>query len=239
MHVFRILAISLTIVFLAHGLVNAADPGAAVPAPRDDAGWQKRHEAINDRAKKGGVDLLFVGDSITEGWGENEIWKKHYANRNAMNAGIGGDRTQHVLWRLDHGNLDGIAPKAVVVMIGTNNSGNDSAKDIALGITKIVEKLKEKLPKAKILLLAIFPRGADDLDARRRVNDGANEIIAGLDDGEHVFFKDIGPDFLEPDGTLSKRIMPDLLHLSEEGYKIWAEAIEADVARLLDEAPEK
>jgi len=123
----------------------------------------KRHEKINDRAKQGDVDLLFIGDSITDGWqgGGKEVWQKYYGNRKAMNAGIGGDRTQHVIWRLDNGNIDNIHPKLAVLMIGTNNSnGNDNtAEEIGEGITTIVKRLRDKLPETKVLILAIFPRG--------------------------------------------------------------------------------
>src|SRR5262249_122027 len=127
-----------------------------------DAGWVARQKELNERAKKGGAELLFLGDSITEGWegAGKEVWEKRYSPRKALNLGISGDQTQHVLWRLHHGNIDGLAPKAAVVMIGTNNSGGgQSAEQIAEGVQRITEKLGEKLPKTKVLLLAIFPRG--------------------------------------------------------------------------------
>ena len=127
-------------------------------------GTTAKHEKINERAKQGDVDLLFLGDSITDNWAGpgKQVWEKYYGNRKAMNAGIGGDKTEHVLWRLDNGNVDGIKPKLAVIMIGTNNSGGNvnSAEDIAEGIKAIVNKLREKLPETKILLLGIFPRGA-------------------------------------------------------------------------------
>ena len=206
------------------------------PVPRAEEWWQKRHEKINDRAKQGDVDLIFIGDSITEGWGGDsgrEVWEKFYGSRKAMNAGIGGDRTQHVLWRLDNGNVEDIKPKLAIVMIGTNNSGDDTAEDIEAGITAIVEKLRSKLPETKILLLAIFPRGKDNDDARRQVNIATNKIIKSLDDGKSVFYLDISDRFLSEDGTLDLEIMPDLLHLSKQGYEIWAEAIEPKVAEVL------
>ena len=143
----------------------AANP-ATTPAPRNDAWWQQRHESMNARVKKGNVDLIFIGDSITHGWegGGKDVWQQFYGNRNAVNLGIGGDQTCHVLWRLDHGNIDGISPKLAVIMIGTNNAGNaaQSAEQIAAGVKAIVDKLRTKLPQTKILLLAIFPRGADN-----------------------------------------------------------------------------
>lgn len=209
---------------------------AVVPAPRE-GGWMKRHESFNERVKKGNVDLLLIGDSITQGWegAGKKVWEEFYAKRNAVNLGIGGDRTQHVLWRLDHGNVEGIKPKAAVLMIGTNNSGSNTSEQIAAGVKAIVDKLKEKLPETKVLVLAIFPRGATKDDSRRKVNAGANELIAKLADGKQVFYQDIGQKFLKEDGTLSKEIMPDLLHLNEASYRIWAEAIEPKVKELMGE----
>jgi len=218
------------------GVAVAKDdpPATVVPVPRD-GGWMDRHNEINARAKEGDVDLLFLGDSITQGWGPNAIWKKFYTDRKAMNAGIGGDRTQHVLWRLEHGNIEGLTPKLVVLMIGTNNAGSDSPEDIAAGIKAIVASLREKLPKTKILLLDVFPRGADAKDAARKTNDEVNRLVADIEDGDMLIHRDLGPKFLAADGTLSKDIMPDLLHLSEKGYQIWAEGIEDVVRQALGE----
>jgi lysophospholipase L1-like esterase len=209
---------------------------AVVPAPRD-GGWMKRHESFNERVKQGNVDLIFIGDSITQGWegAGKKVWEEHYAKRNAVNLGIGGDRTQHVLWRLDHGNIDGIKPKAAVIMIGTNNSGSNTSEQIAAGITAIVEKLRTKLPETKILILGIFPRGEDNNSKQRQVNAGANEIVKKLADDKTVFYLDIGPKFLAEDGKLSREIMPDLLHLNEKSYGIWAESIEPTLKKLLGE----
>jgi lysophospholipase L1-like esterase len=222
---------------IAPGLARAAEPATTTPAPREDQGWKNRQEQINARAKEGDVNLLFIGDSITQGWmgAGKDVWQKYYGERKAMNAGIGGDRTQHVLYRLDHGNIDGIKPKLAVIMIGTNNSGTDSSDDIAAGIKAIVEKLRAKRPETKILLLGIFPRGADPSDPKRQVNIAANEIAKNVEDGKNIFYLDISKKFLNEDGTLSKEIMPDLLHLSPKGYEIWAESIEPKVADLLGE----
>ncbi|HEX4132547.1 MAG TPA: platelet-activating factor acetylhydrolase IB subunit [Pirellulales bacterium] len=206
------------------------------PVPRDQR-WMTRHDLINERAKQGPIDLLFIGDSITQGWevAGKDAWAKYYGPRHAMNAGIGGDRTQHVLWRLDNGNVEGIQPKLAVLMIGTNNSGDNTSEDIAAGVKAIVERLRSKLPDTKVLVLAVFPRGADANDPRRKVNDAANQIIKQLADDQNVFYLDIGPKFLGNDGTLSKEIMPDLLHLSPKGYEIWAASIEPKVAELMGE----
>lgn len=232
---FSVLALLLALTMSA--LATAQDKHDAItPAPRD-GNWMKRHESFNERVKKGNVDLLLIGDSITQGWegaGKN-VWAKHYTPRNAVNLGIGGDRTQHVLWRLENGNIDGISPKAAVLMIGTNNSGTNSSVQIAEGVEAIVKKLREKLPKTKILVLGIFPRGADVNDTKRKVNVGANLSIRKLADGEMVHYLDIDDKFLNDDGTLSKEVMPDLLHLNEKSYTTWAEAIEPKVKELMGE----
>jgi lysophospholipase L1-like esterase len=216
------------------------DPKASVtPVPRTDHGWMQRHESMNANVSKGDAQLLMIGDSITHAWETTgkSVWKKYYGNRHAVNLGIGGDRTQHVLWRLDHGNIDGIHPKLAVVMIGTNNAGGgDTSDQIADGVKAVVKKLRTKLPDTKILLLAIFPRGKDSNDRLRRVNAEANEWIWQNDDGEHVFYLDIGPKFLTADGVLTKEIMPDALHPNAKGYEIWASAMEPMVAKLMGES---
>lgn len=196
-----------------------------------------RHKSFNTRVAKGKVDLVFIGDSITQAW-ENpgrKVWAKFYGKRNAVNLGISGDRTQHVIWRLDNGNLYNIQPKAAVIMIGTNNSGSNTSQEVADGLKIIVKQIRTKSPKTKILLLGVFPRGTNKADKKRQVNEGANAIFSKLDDGKHVHYLDIGPKFLEKDGTLTREIMPDLLHLSEKGYSIWAESIESELAKLLGE----
>ena len=214
----------------------AQDHDAVKPVPRD-ANWMKRHDSMNERVKQGNVDLLFIGDSITQGWeGPGKAaWSEKYGKRNAVNLGIGGDRTQHVLWRLDNGNIEGIKPKLAVIMIGTNNSGSNTSEQIADGITAIVKKLRDKLPETKILLLGIFPRGADDENKNRQVNMKANEIAAKLADGKMVEYLDISSKFLDDKRVLSKEVMPDLLHLTPAAYQTWADAIEGHVARMLGE----
>jgi len=205
-------------------------PKTTQPAPKDE----KRHEGFVEIAKKGGVDLLFLGDSITDGWrGKGKkSYEAHFAPLKAANFGIGGDRTQHVLWRLRNGELEGIQPKAVMLMIGTNNGG-DSADDVAAGITAIVKEIHGKHPAARVLLLGIFPRGEKPNPGREK-NDKVNAIVSKLDDGgKTVTYLDIGEKFLQPDKTISKDIMPDFLHLSEKGYQIWADAIKEPLVELL------
>jgi len=210
----------------------AANP-AAVPKLRND--WLDRHNGFVARAKEGAVDLLFIGDSITDGWRGNgkEVWAQRYEPLKAANFGIGGDKTEHVLWRLQNGELDGITPKVAVIMIGTNNAGRDSAAQIADGVTAIVHEVRQHLPATKILLLAVFPRGEKpDFPARAKITE-INRIIATLDDGRHVFFLDIGGRFLQPDGILPASIMPDFLHPNQAGYVIWADAMADKLAELL------
>ncbi len=211
----------------------AQGPETTTPKPRDGR-WMDLHNQFVERAKLGHVDLLFLGDSITQGWHENDVWKRFYGPRRAANFGIGGDRTQHVLWRIQNGELDGIAPKVVVLMIGTNNADNASAEDIAKGVTAIVEEVRNRLPKTRILLLAVFPR-RDKPPAIQEKLDRVNATIAHLDDGSHVKFLDIGKAFLEPDGSISRDVMPDLLHLSQKGYRRWADAMEPTLWSMLDE----
>ena len=202
--------------------------------------WQERFDACNAQAAAGGFDILFIGDSITQGWGTEgrEVWEKEIAPLGAANFGFSGDRTENVLWRLDHGNLEGrIAPRAVVVMIGTNNTGHgmDLPEEIAQGVSAIVGRLTDRLPRARVLLLGIFPRGEKPDDPMRVNNAAANALIARLDGagGGRVKFLDLGPRFLAPDGALPQEIMPDRLHLSPRGYAIWAEAILPELRAIL------
>jgi lysophospholipase L1-like esterase len=195
------------------------------------------HERYLDRARQGNVDLLFLGDSITFGWGTQgkEAWKQHYADRyNVANFGIGGDRTQHVLWRIENGELDGIKPKVIVLMIGTNNTNTDDGEPVAAGVTRIVKDAQAKTG-AKVLLLGVFPRGEDPEKGakwRPRIQ-RINEIIAKLDNGDTVRYLDLTDKFMNPDGTISKDIMHDYLHLTPAGYKIWAEAMEPLLSEMM------
>ena len=260
----RMIKISLLVLAIALGQPPASAPTApaapakatnpaTTPAPRNDnPGWVQRNDAFNARAKQGAAEgdigIVFLGDSITEGWEGHgkEVWAKSYAARHAVNLGIGGDRTQHVLWRIQNGNLDGLAkpakgsaPKLAVIMIGTNNTGSDSAEQIAAGIGEVVKSTREKLPEAKVLLLAVFPRGKDATDPARAKIAEINQRAAAIADGKAVFFQDIGDKFLAPDGTLPDDIMPDHLHLSAKGYQIWADAIDPKVSELLGESKPK
>jgi len=202
--------------------------------------WMPRHQQkLADLKKQGEVNLLMIGDSITHGWeGQGaETWKKYYTPRKAFNIGFSGDRTENVLWRLQHGAVDGISPKLAVMMIGTNNAGHrqDKPADTAAGIKAIVSELQQRLPRTKILLLAIFPRGKDANDKLRKLNVATNEIIKGYADSKKVFYLNINDTFLEDNGVLPRAVMPDLLHPQKKGYAMWAEAMEPTIKKLMGE----
>jgi len=214
---------------------------ATTPVPREEEGWKKRHESMNEKVKQGNVDLIFIGDSITHGWEgfAKEIWAEKYAPRNAVNLGISGDRTEHVLWRLENGNIAGISPKAAVIMIGTNNHKDNTIEEITEGIKAIVEKLKKDLPDTQQLLLGIFPREESPTGEFRIKLNEVNRRIALLADGEKVHYLDIGPVFLDAEGNLPKDIMPDALHPNNKGYQLWADAIEPKLSILMGEKEAK
>jgi len=215
------------------------DPSVGAPK-RGNARFYELHAQHLKRAKEP-MQLLFLGDSITEGWTKApEVWKANYEKYQAANFGIGGDRTEHVIWRIEDGVLKGVKPKVVVLMIGTNNSSDHTGAQIAAADTKIVELIRANLPETKVLLLAIFPRGPrkdkdgkilDDAVKRMQAIHEANAILAKLDDGKNVRFLDIGAKFLGADGKIPDSIMPDQLHPNAVGYQIWADAMRP----LLDE----
>jgi beta-glucosidase len=190
---------------------------------------------MNARVKKGTVDLLMIGDSITHWWetAGRKVWDEYYGHRNAVNLAISGDRTQHVLWRLENGNIEGISAKLAVIMIGTNNHMIGTPEKTAEDIEEIVGKLRSELPKMKILLLAIFPRGDNDSDGARQTNMKVNKMIAKLADGEMVEFLDINHAFLKEGRRLRRDMLPDGTHPNEKGYAAWAEAMEPTVARMI------
>jgi beta-glucosidase len=198
---------------------------------------QKQAEARRLLAEGNSPQVVFIGDSITEGWEKDgaELWRRHYAPHHALNLGFGGDRTENLLWRLQNGALDGLAPKAVVLMIGTNNTGHraENPEAVAAGVQRIVEEIRRRLPDSKLLLLAIFPRGERADDFLRGLNDRVNQRLAGLADGRTVHYLDINPRLTNPDGSLSKDVMPDFLHPNGKGYAIWQQAMDPVLKALL------
>ena len=225
---------TLILLGLAVGSIAAQGPPTVTPQPREGA-WMKQHEEFLETAQAGNVDLLFLGDSITQGWRAQKTWDRFYGPRKAANFGIGGDRTEHVFWRIQNGELKGIEPKVVVLMIGTNNAGGSTPDEIAQGMTAIVNEIRTRTPKTKVLLLGVFPRDEKPGPMRERLK-SVNEKIAKLDDGSNVHYLDIGAAFLNEDDSISNKIMPDYLHLSGRGYRLWAEAMEPTLWSMLDEA---
>jgi beta-glucosidase len=181
--------------------------------------------------------LLFIGDSITHGWESDgkEIWRREYQPYHALNLGFSADRTEQVLWRLQHGEVDGLHPKVTVLMIGTNNTGHrqEDPRSTQAAIARIVAELRQRMPETKILLLAIFPRADKPGTAVAAINDQINALLPALADGRHVYFLNINQALLEGDGTLSKQVMPDLLHPNEQGYARWAAAMAPTLQQLL------
>ncbi len=213
-----------------------------VPVPRTEAHATNRFHELCQRIKNSGgqAQVIFIGDSITERWEGNgkDVWARYYAPRHALNLGIGSDRTQHVLWRLDHGQIEGLKPKVAVVLIGVNNIPDErnTPRMILEGVTAVVRKLREKLPETKVLLLGIFPF-REDFDRQRATAAQVNQALHQLDDGYWVQFLDFGYQFVQPDGRISKDMMPDFVHLTPAGYRLWAEAMEPKLAELLGEPP--
>ncbi|RYY74851.1 MAG: 1,4-beta-D-glucan glucohydrolase [Gammaproteobacteria bacterium] len=200
--------------------------------------WMPRHlEKLKEVKAKKNAEVIFIGDSITQGWEKDgfNVWNHNYVKYNAINLGFSGDRTENVLWRLQHSEIDGLNPKVAVLMFGTNNTGHrlEDPKTTALGIKRNIEELQQHLPNTKILLLAIFPRDEKPTDQMRQLNDEVNVIISGFADNKKLFFLNINKSLLDANGILSKDIMPDLLHPNEKGYEIWAKAMAPTLLKLV------
>ena len=225
------------------------DASAAIEKTDTTGGFRKKHEEFLARGKAGPIGVLMLGDSITAGWANaarTHIWEKFYGAMQPANFGIGGDQTQHVIWRIENGELDGVHPKVVVLMLGTNNTSAHTAEEIAAADKKIVGMIRAKIPETKVLLLAIFPRGArrdgkgvvtdaaiTDATKRMAVITAANAELAKLDDGVNVRFLDINSVFLGQDGKVPWMIMPDQLHPTAAGYQLWAEAMQKPLAEMM------
>jgi lysophospholipase L1-like esterase len=213
------------------------DNPAARPAPKKVPYWKLRHEKFLKRARKGHVDLVFLGDSITHGWERNgkAVWKKTFEPLKAVNFGIGADQTGTVLWRITEGKeLEPIKPKAVVLLIGTYNLEHHTPRQIAGGVKAILDALHKRKPRAKVLLLGIFPKGPTAKAPFRKKIKATNELLAKLADGKTVFYKDIGDRFVQKDGRIDTKIMYDTMHLTPKGYQLWADAILPDVKKMLE-----
>jgi lysophospholipase L1-like esterase len=251
-HLFVVIAVILAGSFsaatYAQDSTNAASTNAvqhvnSAVVPGLSPRFRKKHEDNVKIAKKDDINVLFMGDSITDFWrnsGGNRtnglpggakgaftgkpVFDKYFGSMKVANFGIAGDTTQGVLYRLQDGEGQGYQPRAIMLMIGTNNTGRNSAEEIAEGVAAVVRDLRKDFPKAKILLLGIFPRSTASSALRTKVIQ-VNNIICGLDDGQHVFYLDFGSKFLAADGSIPKDIMSDGLHPTTQGYEIWAETV--------------
>lgn len=220
---------------------GAEDP--SIPAARTGTTgkfgwWPARHVAKMAEAAAGDAEVVFLGDSITQAWETTgrKQWEGLVANRKALNLGFAGDSTQHVLWRVENGELDGLSPRVIVLLVGTNNArhGDFTPGQIASGIGKILQALSRKCPRSKVLLLGILPRGADPSDPFRRKCEAVNALLPALADGRRVHHFNLNARLTTPDGVLSKDLAPDLLHLSSVGYSLFAGALEPKLAELLN-----
>lgn len=211
----------------------SASEEAAVPCPTTVAAADIHHaDRFEEKAKivaEGRIDLVFLGDSITHFWdvAGKDVQEKYFGDLRHVNLGLGWNCTEHVLWELENIDSAKIAPRAVMLMIGTNNLGNkkNSPEEVAAGNAAIVKKVCELWPDAKLLLLGVFPRGNQPNDHYRALIAETNQKLAQLADGQNVFFLDIGERFLDDDGILHKTISPDFLHLTADGYEIWGKAV--------------
>jgi lysophospholipase L1-like esterase len=205
-------------------------PNAAIAPVQTQVRTTERHNGFVETAKNGDFDILFAGDSITDWWqqaapnGGADVQKKYFGDVKVANFAVAGDTTQGVLWGLQNGEGQGRKPKVVMLMIGTNNTSGNTGPEIAEGVGAVVYELRKDFPDARIMLLAIFARGAGPADANRIKNEEANKIIAKLDDGKHVFFRNINDKFLDAQGRLIG-FRADNLHPTAEGYEAWANAV--------------
>ena len=192
-----------------------------------------------ETARRGSIDLLFLGDSITAAWATTgaAVWQRHYGALRAAYFGIGGDQTEHVLWRVQHGELEGIAPEVIVLLIGTNNLYSNTPAEIAEGIGAILKEIRRRSPRSHVLLMGILPRGRSIGAPERAAIRAVNEIISGYAD-DMVTYLDIGPHLVDPDGNLRPDLMLDSVHPSEAGYEVWARAIEPFLSQHLSAWPE-
>jgi beta-glucosidase len=207
----------------------------------------RMHKANLERHKQGPVDLLFIGDSITAGWlgRGKEIWEAKYAKLNTANFGIGGDRTENILWRIGQGELDNVKPKVVVLMIGTNNSHANTPAQIAAATGKILDQIKTKLPETRVLLVSMTPRGART-NSQGQLDDGVrtgttvretNQLTQKFADGDRVRWLDLTPAFTDAEGKPSAALLYDQLHPNAEGYAAWDKAMWPVLDEMLKAAP--
>jgi len=235
------LVLLLTLFSFSFVVAQEAGHVAVTPVAKENDNWVKRHKNQAALMDRGGISLLMIGDSITHGWEKagEKVWNSYYLHRRALNLGISGDRTEHVLWRLDDLPLDRISPKVAVIMIGTNNIGQENPSTptaAADGVKAIVERLEKAFPEMKQVVLKVFPRDAKPDDPKRKLVDELNSYLPNLlKDKPNVILLDINAAFLTADGTLTDEIMKDKLHPGTYGYELWAKAMEPTLTQLLGE----
>lgn len=206
-------------------------PLSVIPTERQEDWWQQRHQQklIEKKALESELDILFVGDSITHAWEvEGEAaWQEYFSGYTTFNLGYAGDRTEHLLWRIQNGEIDKLSPRFIVLLIGTNNAGHrhDTPEDIAAGVKAIIDELTKRLPKSKLFLMAIFPRSRDSTKRMRIRVDQTNNLIQQFTNQQHCLWLDMNQQFLSNEGVLLESVMPDLLHLNSEQYYKWAAVI--------------
>jgi len=199
--------------------------------------WETCHQAYKKRAQKGGIELLFVGDSLTWAWQNHKaVWKKYYGKYRAEHFGIVSDKVQHLLYRLQNGELENITPKVIVVLIGGNSLGH-TPKAITAGIKANVDTIRRKLPKTKVLVMGMLPMDAEVTPRRLKIKQ-TNALTAKLDDGKMVRYIDIGDKFVKPDDSLDKDLYSgDKIHLGAKGYEVWASSIEPILKEMMSDQP--
>jgi lysophospholipase L1-like esterase len=202
------------------------------PTPQTDQEAVERFQEIDREAKARSHTVVFLGDSLTRKW-DLSIWDQHFAGLNAMNAGVNGDRTEHLLWRIEHGNLSGQKPELIVLLIGTNDIGrNRPPSAIAEGVRKILIELRSQLPASRVLLLGVLPRSESPSSERRRQVTAVNQLIQTCADHRKVFYADVGDVLLDRGGRLPRDISPDGVHLSERGYMLLTNRLEQEFGSL-------
>ena len=209
---------------------------ATSPEPRNT--WMDRHNRLLDVVQRSpDAKLVFVGDSITQNWNSRgyDVWMERYTKLHAINLGVSGDRTENILWRMQHGELEGLDPAVIVVMAGTNNIHRDSAEEIAEGVEAIVMEVQEHCPDSQILLMGIFPRSSNPNAMERVKIRKVNAIISEMAVDSQVDFLDIGELLLKPDGTMDRELFPDSLHPLAPGYVTWADAIAPIIDPLIEQ----
>ena len=235
----RVFGLAACLLVILTSAVLAADPA---PRPNPATVAQQRvdqmpaHNLYLDRANRSDIDVLFLGDSNIQNWREagKSVWLERFRGMKAANFGIAGDRVENVLWRVENGIFINCQPRLVVLLVGAGNAKVLTKEQVAEGMAGLVKRILDLSPQSRILLLGLFPRGATSADPLRSQAAEINALLAKLDDGNKVFFLDIGPSFLQPDGTISKEVMPDFAGLSTAGYKIWADAMQAKLTELLN-----